>query len=182
MFVWSTSIGKSLLILFLLTGAFLALAIVHSPWWWLGVALAGWQIAGRWYTYFSRRWRRIHFPFMRAYAWNAGVANAFCEENPFSEASLLLGISLTIKQLFPTIDEEEIESFVKTQWERCRSLTDLPAMKSGLRERARKTPPEKLERAFEELEMKLSSPDNSLLERFAHFCSDSAVREVSDGV
>jgi len=108
---------------------------------------------------------------MRAYAQSTGlvaaVSQAPPDETAFSRQQVHDAVVITMRRFFPSLSEDEIESFICTQWERCESLEDVDALESTLREKAKEgTTDEKILLVMEGIRERSVQPSNGLLVRY----------------
>ena len=104
-------IGFTSTITWIFTCAMVLLALFVSPFvWFLAAPALVWQIGYLLYTR-ATQWRRVHFPFMRLYAFGAGVTSAdaeMCGRTSDAEEALVT----TARFLFPLSSGQELAQFV----------------------------------------------------------------------
>ncbi len=148
-----------------LLGTSVALALSHSPWWWiLAAGLLIWQ-ANQWHFYHGRPWRKVHYPIMRAYALAAGVETTSANREGRSFDIRLAGGGL-LKRLKPDWDDNRVSAFLEEQIHRCESLEDEQLI---IQEFRRRNPQlgDSDEREVSELAKQLlNPPDNATIIQF----------------
>jgi len=89
------------------------LALAHRSWWWWGVAF--FFILDRldnWQYYYSRPWRKLHFPLMRLYATCAGIEDGFAEIGG-RNYDLKRATSIFLKRVHPDWEDHTINDFIE---------------------------------------------------------------------
>ena len=106
----------------ILLALFAVLSYTYSWWFIFGVAvLALWKL-NRWYYYFSRPWKKVHFPMMRAYAAASGLESGQAEREgrEFDFNAALLNL---LEMVNPKVSFSH-EALIKREFARCQDFYD----------------------------------------------------------
>src|SRR5438094_160418 len=97
-------------------------AFGHPLLWIVVLALAVWKV-GQWYFYAGHPWRRVHYPFMRAYATAAGAESAEAQrENREFDVERALERLLCIMK--PNWNAVQINNFINEQFTKSKDFDD----------------------------------------------------------
>lgn len=117
----------------ILLTAFAGLSFAYSWWFIFGLIAVGLWKMTRWYFYFGRPWRKVHFPMMRVYAAASGL-EAGQAEREGREFNLNAALFNFLKMTNPTISVSHEELIVR-EFERCHAFYDEPRIEQYLVEK-----------------------------------------------
>lgn len=149
----------------LLAAVLVVLAVTVTAFAWIPAAVVLYWKIGRYYYLAGSKWRRVHFPFMRAYSFVAGVAGGFAERSG-EQFDVTLALAQTLRSQGERGSEEELRKLVRDAVDAGRSFVWRPALAARLRLQNPRLSDFKLESGLDVIAAKFAQADNSLVVRF----------------
>jgi hypothetical protein len=149
----------------LLAGVLVVLAVTVTAFAWIPAAVVLYWKIGRYYYLAGSKWRRVHFPFMRAYSYAAGVVNGLAQE-PGAQFDVTRALFYTLRGQNERASDEELRALIREAVDAGRSFVWRPALAARLRLQNPRLSDFKLESGLDAIAAKFAQADNSLMIRF----------------
>jgi hypothetical protein len=133
----------------------------RSAWWLIAVGvLVLWKIA-QWQMYYSRPWRRVHFPAMKLYATASGLESGQAQREG-REFDVERALTTLVRMVHPNQTEADARSFVDAQLLRARMNGDAENLVVWHERKNLIAGPEHHAKATAQFKRAFEEPDNSL--------------------
>ena len=152
----------------LLAVVLVAVAVMVTPFAWIPAAVVLYWKIGRYYYLAGSKWRRVHFPFMRAYSHAAGVVGGLAQQSG-AQFDVTQALFRTLRSQNERASDEELWTLIGQAIDTGRTFAWRTALAARLKMQNPRLSDLKLDSGLDGIAAKFAHPGNSLMVRFVIF-------------